>query len=194
MKRLCLLVFLHISLNVAAQGKIPLVRSNSLCTADVIKVASDYYDHFYHIIGDKIGETESTIEFKSKVLPQGAEESTIIQIKSLQNVFSWQAVMMNIDDYDKAVARYRQIYRQLDGASLTMNDGKKCRMKGSYDAPDNDRGFASSILQPDVNEKYLQRLKIEVALNYNMPEWTVKVMVYEKEADEDIRPSETIVQ
>ena len=98
--------------------------------------------------------------------------------------------MMNTDDYDKAVAKYKQIYRQLNGANLPMNDGKTCKIKGPYDAPDDDRAFASSILEPDVKEKYLQRLKIEVALNYNMPEWTVKILIYEKESDEDIRPTE----
>ena len=97
--------------------------------------------------------------------------------------------MMNTDYYDKAVARYKQIYRELNGAKYVMNDGKTYRIKGPYDTPDN-RAFASSILEPDVQEKYLQRLKIEVALNYNMPGWSVKILVYEKESDEDIRPGE----
>ena len=71
-----------------------------------------------------------------------------------------------------------------------MHDNKAWKFEGLYDTPDNDRSFASSILGPEVNEKVLQRLKIEVALNYNMPEWTVKVLIYEKENDADIRPTE----
>ena len=101
---------------------------------------------------------------------------------------------MNTDDYDKAVALYKQIYHQLNGANFVMNDGKTCKIKGLYDAPDEDRSFASSILEPDAKEKYLQRLKIEIALNYNMPEWSVKIFVYEKESDEDIRPTEGMGQ
>jgi hypothetical protein len=30
---------------------------------------------------------------------------------------------------------------------------------------------------------------MEIGLNYTFPEWSVKIMVYEKIADEDIRPS-----
>jgi hypothetical protein len=194
MKKLCLLAFILSTFCAAAQNKLPAVKFSSAITPDIIRVARDYYDHFFNIKGDKISETESTIEYKSKILPQGAEESTITQIKSLQNVYSWQAIMMNTDDYDKAVAKYKQIYHQLNGASLPMNDGKSCKIRGTYDAPDTERAFASSILEPDVQEKYLRRLKIEIALNYAMPEWTVKIMIYEKESDEDIRPSEPASQ
>ena len=36
----------------------------------------------------------------------------------------------------------------------------------------------------------MNQFKIEIALNYGlMPEWSVKIYVYEKEDDEDIRPT-----
>jgi hypothetical protein len=194
MKKLSALIFLLPTVDIAAQSKLPSLKLTPVITTEILQVAGDYYDQFFYTKGEKIAETESTIEYKSKILPQGALESTVMQIKSLHNVYSWQAVMMNTDDYDKAVAKYKQIYRQLDGANFRMNDGKNCKMKGSFDAPDGDRAFASSILQPDVTDKYLQRLKIEIALNFNMPEWTVKILVYEKESDEDIRPTETLSQ
>jgi hypothetical protein len=190
MKKLSLLIFIFSTLHITAQNKLPVFKLTPAVTPDIIKVVRDYYDHFFNIKGEKISETESTTEYKSKILPQGALESTIMQIKSLHNVYSWQAVMMNTDDHDKAVAKYKQIYRQLNGANFVVNDGKAFKMQGLYDTPDDDRAFASSILEPDVKEKYLQRLKIEVALNYNMPGWTVKILIYEKVSDEDIRPAE----
>jgi hypothetical protein len=191
MKKLCLLIFILSAINNAgAQSKLPVLKFAVTITPDVLKVARDYYDHFFNIKGEKISETESTIEYKSKIVPQGALESTITQMRNLQDVYSWQAIMLNTDDYDKAVTKYKQIYRQLNGASLVMNDGKTCKIRGPYDAPDDGRAFASSILEPDVPEKYLQRLKIEIGLNYNMPEWSVRILEYEKESDEDIRPTE----
>jgi hypothetical protein len=188
MKNLCLLIFTLATLHIKAQNKLPVVKFSSV-TPDIVRAAGDYYDHFFYIKGEKISETESTIEYKSKILPQGAVECTIMQIKSLLNVYSWQAIMMNTDNYDNAVAKYKQIYRQLNGANFAMNDGKTCKIRGSFDAPDINRAFASSILEPDVKETYLQRLKIEIALSYNMPDWAVKIMIYEKESDEDIRPT-----
>ena len=92
MKKLCLLTFILSAFHVTAQNKLPVFKLPSAITPDIIKVARDYYDHFFNIKGEKISETESTIEYKSKILPQGAVESTITQIKSLQNVYSWQAI------------------------------------------------------------------------------------------------------
>ena len=154
------------------------------------KIVGDYYDHFYNIKGEKLSESTSTIEYQSKVLPQDALESVITEIKSLHEVYSWEATLLKTDDFEKAVEKYKQIYRQLNGASFKMYDNKSWKFKGAYDTPDDNRAFASSILEPEVAEKVLQRLKIEVALNYNMSEWTIKLFVYEKESDDEIRPTE----
>ncbi|HEX7457278.1 MAG TPA: hypothetical protein VF301_02495, partial [Ginsengibacter sp.] len=171
MKKLFTLVFIFSTFHLFAQKKLPLLKVSNTIKPDIEKVARDYYDHFYNIKGEKISETESTIEYQSKIIPLGSSESTITEIKGLHNVYSWQAIMLNTDDYDKAVEKYKQIYRQLNGANFIMHD-KAWKFEGLYDTPDDDRSFASSILEPDVNEKVLQRLKIEIALNYNMPEWT----------------------
>lgn len=190
MKKLLILIFIFSTLHLFSQNKLPLLKVANTIKRDVEKAAGDYYNHFNNIKGEEIAETENTIEYQSKVLPQGASESTITQIKGLHDVYSWQAVMLNTEDYNKAVEKYKQIYSQLNGANFIMHDNNKTgKFKGPYDAPDS-RSFASSILQPDVNEKVLQTLKIEIALNYNMPEWTVRILVYEKESDADIRPTE----
>lgn len=158
--------------------------------SDIEKVARDYYAKFYYTKGDKIGETESTVEFRSKVNPAGAQQVKVIQYKGNKNDYSWQAVLLRTEDFDKASAKYKDLYRQLNGSSFAMHDGKTYKIAGFYDTPEESRGFASSLLHLDVKQKDLRRLKIEVALNYNMPEWTVAVYVYEKEEDEDMRPSD----
>lgn len=190
MKKLFMMVCIFSNFHLFAQNKLPLLKIANTIKPDIEKVARDYYDHFYNIKGEKISETESTIEYQSKIIPQGSLESTITEIKNLHNVYSWQAIMLNTDDYEKAVEKYKQLYHQLNGSNFKMYDNQSWKFEGLYDAPDDDRSFASSVLEPDVNEKALQRLKIEIALNYNMPEWTVKILVYEKENDADIRPTE----
>jgi hypothetical protein len=98
--------------------------------------------------------------------------------------------MLSTEDFEKAVEKYKELYRQLNGSSITVYGERQYKLKGDYDTPDESRAFASSILEPDVKEKYLRRLKVEVAINYFLPDWKVKILVYEKEADEDIRPTE----
>ena len=194
MKKLMTLIFTTSTFTVFAQNKIPLLKTSNSIKPDIEKVAGDYYNHFDNIKGDQTDETQNTIEYQSKILPKGALESSITQIKGLYNVYSWQAVMLNTDDFEKAVEKYEQIYHELNGAGFMMHDHKAWKFKGSYDTPDNARPFASSILEPDLDDKVLRRLKIEVALNYNISEWSVKVLVYEKENDADIRPAENSSQ
>ncbi|MEO7121393.1 MAG: hypothetical protein ABIY62_09865 [Ginsengibacter sp.] len=189
MKKLTTIFLIFLSPHLFSQQKLIAKASNNI-KSDMQKVVGDYYDHFHNIKGEKLSESVSTIEYQSKVVPPDASESIITEIKSLQNVYSWEATLLKTDDFEKAVEKYRQIYRQLDGASFKMYDKKSWKFKGAYDTPDESRAFASSILEPEVAEKVLQRLKIEVALNYNMSEWTIKLLVYEKEADDEIRPTE----
>lgn len=194
MKKFFILSFIFSNFHVIAQNKLTSLKTSNSIKPAIEKVVRDYYDHFNNIKGEKIVETVSTIEYQSKILPEGALESTITEIKSLHNVYSWQATMLTTDDYEKAIEKYKHIYRQLNGANFLMDDNKSWKFRGDYDAPDESRAFASSVLEPEVSEAVLQRLKVEVALNYTMPEWTVKIMVYEKIPDEDIRPSESVEQ
>ncbi len=189
MKKLLSVLFVFFALSLFAQNKNSQVKTASTFNTDIEKVARDYYDHFATIMGEKISETENMIEYSSKINPEGALESTIMQIKSLDNSYSWQALMLDTEDYKQAVAKYRQVYSQLNGAKLSLNDGKSYKLKGFYDTPDAKRAFASSLIGLDVNENNLHQFKIEVALDYTMPEWSVKIYVYEKEDDEDIRPT-----
>lgn len=190
MKKLCSIFVLLITMQLSAQNKIAGLKISSSIKPDIEKVAGDFYDHFDHIKGEVISETISTIEYASKVLPFGASESSITQIKSVHNNFNWQANMFTSEDYKKAAEKYKQIYNELNGASYNMHENRLWKFKGSYDSPDDNRAFASSLLEPDKSEQYIKKLKIEVALSYSFPEWSVKVLIYEKESDEDIRPTE----
>ena len=189
MKKIYILLLVFTIHDLSAQNKLPSFKISKSVKPDLEKVVNDYYGHFYNLKGEKIDETEQTIQYRSKLLPQGAIESTITQIKNQKNVYSWQAIMLATSEFDKASEKYKELYRQLHGSTLAYG-GKQYKLSGDYDSPDESRSFASSILEPDVENKAARRLKIEVALNYVMPDWNVKLLVYEKEADEDIRPTE----
>ncbi len=189
MRKLFCALFICTALNMSAQSKISKIKLAPALTTDIQKVARDYYIHFDNIKGEKISESGNIVEYASKVSPPGAIESTIMQIKSLHNSYSWQALMLDTEDYNEAVASYKKIYRQLSGAKISLENEETYKLTGTYDAPSESRAFASSILELDANKKSMQLFKIEVALNYSMPEWSVKIYVYEKENDEDIRPT-----
>ncbi len=177
------------SLAISAQTKHVTLKTPAPILADLEKVAADYYNHFDGIKGEILSETPNIIEYASKINPVGALESTIMQIKSLDNCFSWEALMLNTEEYSEAVTKYKSLYKQLLGAKINLDKSQSFKLTGTYDTPDESRGFASSILGIQTSSDELKQFKIEVALTYSMPEWSVKLYLYEKENDEDIRPT-----
>lgn len=191
MKKLFTFLIICANFQSFAQNRPTLQKANNSVKADIEKVVEDYYNHFKNIIGDTISVSINTIDYQSKIIPPGATQCIITKIKGLENVYSWEATMLNTEDFEKAVESYRKIYTQLNGSNIIMNDKKSWKFIGDYDKPEESRAFASSILEPNIENKAIQRLKVEVALNYIMPNWSLRILVYEKEADEDIRPTES---
>jgi len=171
-----------------AQPKVVPIKSTPSIKMVVEKVAKDYYQNFNNIKGDTLNQTESTIEFKSKIAPEGSIETSITKYVDPYS-YAWQTTMFQSDDYQAAVDKYKEYYRQLNGCTLTFYDKISYKLSGNYDTPDENRSFASSVLQLDNTNNDLKLFKVEVALNYAMPYWKVRIMVYEKVADKDIRPT-----
>jgi len=188
MKRLIAVVLCFTTISNYAQSKFSFFKSASSIKPDIEKVVRDYFENFDNIKGDTIMQTVSTIEFSSKIIPAGSLETTITKYKT-PKTYSWQSTLYKTEEFKEAVAKYRQYYHQLNGATFTFSDKKTYRMAGNYDTPDEGRTFASSVLEAHSYDPGMKLFKIEIALDYLFPDWTVKIMVYEKVADEDIRPS-----
>ena len=199
MKKLIAMAFLSLSGSAYAQFKFPSKLTGNRTEKqadrkvipsikmDIQKVARDLYEGFNNTKGDTLGYSNSVITFKSKVVPAGATECTVIQ-HPYPNSYSWQAVMFASEDFDEAVSKYKNYYKQLFGSMITFNDNTSYKLTGEYDLPDDGRSFAASMLKLDEPGEKLKAFKIEIGLNYTFPEWSVSILVYEKMADEDIRP------
>jgi len=188
MKPIFILLLTFFAIAASAQPKLLLRKPVPSIKPVIEKVARDYYQNFNNIKGDTISETTSTIEFKSRVAPSDALSTSITKYVDPFS-YTWQTTMFESEDYQAAVEKYKQYYKQLNGCTLTFYDNSSYKLFGEYDTPDEDRSFASSILELKGDKPDLQLFKVEVALNYAMPVWTVKIMMYEKLADNKIRPT-----
>ena len=188
MKRLLVLFSIPLSFAVFSQPKIQPAKAAPSVKSVIEKVARDFYQNFNNIKGDTLNETTSAIEFNSKIAPVQALETSITKYVD-PGSYSWQTTLFKTEEYESAVAKYKEYYRQINGATLTFYDKTSYKLSGYYDIPDENRSFASSILELNGSDHDLQLFKVEVALNYSMPDWVVKIMVYEKVADMDIRPT-----
>jgi len=188
MRRFLLLLFMASPFALFAQPKVKFTKSTPSVKFVVEQVARDFYQNFNNIKGDTLNITGGAIEFTSKVVPVGALSTSITKYVD-PNSYSWQSTLFKSEEYEAAVEKYKEYYRQINGATLTFYDKTSYKLSGYYDVPDENRAFASSILELNGTNHDLQLFKVEVALTYTMPEWFVKIMVYEKVADKDIRPT-----
>jgi hypothetical protein len=188
MRKIISTLFILQSVAATAQPLVPLKKSSNTLKPVVEQVARDFYQNFNNVKGDTLNQSEETIEFASRIAPPDAISTSIT--KYLQPYsYTWEATMFQTESYEEAVEKYKSYYKQLNGARLTFYDKTAYHLSGRYDAPDEARAFASSILQLDPSNKDLQLFKVEIGLSYSLPEWTVKVMIYEKIADDQIRPT-----
>lgn len=169
-----------------AQLKIPLKGSaNSGLRNDLQKVVESYPHQFQPIRGKVIANNPQTVEYASLVKPAGAQETLIVKYSSeVKPVYSWQSVLLITEEYEEAAKKYKTVYNQLKGMNITYVVDRYT-LRGVYEEPDESRGFATSVLAPAHPPAALKKLKVEVSLQYEFPEWKVAVMVYEKEKEDE---------
>jgi ribosomal protein S21 len=165
---------------VTAQLKIGSVNS---ITADVKKVLEDYPNHFDHILGEMIIQNPQSADYACNFKVSGAEECTITRYTGKNNsISSWQAVMLTTEDFDAAKKRFKSLYGQLNNLAF-----KSMRLKGTYEAPTEEKKFTSVLFSFEPADESLKKLKVELVIEAELMEWKIKLLVYDRDRDDDQR-------
>jgi hypothetical protein len=57
-------------------------------------------------------------------------------------------------------------------------------LSGDYDAPSESRKFSSTVFRLMPNANNLPKVKVELSLQYEFPEWKIYLLVYQKERED----------
>ena len=170
--------------NANAQFKLPI---NNALRSDVQKLVAEFPHQFESLRGDELVVNPQTVEYASLLKVDKAEECSIIRYSSNSKpVYSWHAVMLSTEDFEEASKKYKSIYNQLKGMNVTYTVDKYT-LKGTFEEPEESRKFMTSVLTLIAPPSPLQKLKIEVAMNFEFPEWKVTLDIFEKEKDDNER-------
>lgn len=60
-------------------------------------------------------------------------------------------------------------------------------LKGIYESPVEEKKFASVLFSFDNADESLKKLRVEVMLEADQMEWKVKVLVYDRDREDDER-------
>lgn len=153
------------------------------------KVVADYSQQFARYLGEPLASNPQTEEFGSEICIAGAEQCTITKYSAKgKSVYSWQARMPVMEDFETAKKQFKQLFQQAQAATITLGE-KSFHLTGVYKEPTENLRFHSLILTPDIKDRSLKDLKLEILLEADMLEWGLRVILYEKERqDEDRGP------
>jgi hypothetical protein len=153
--------------------------------ADVQKVVADFPSQFAALRGDVLITNPQTVEYASLVKVDKSEECIITKYSSNTHpVYSMHALMLSTESFEEAEKKYKWLFAQLKGMNVKYVVDQYT-LRGLYEAPAEERKFTTSTLAVAQPPQELEKLRIEVSMQFEFPEWKVAVTVFEKEKDDD---------
>jgi hypothetical protein len=169
-----------------AQFRIPGAANGDVRQA-LEKVIADFPKNFATLKGEVLNNNPQTVEYTSLLEFKSAEENTITQYSGKSPVYSWQAQMLTAEEFTVAEKKYKALYKDLKNISLTVGRDYTYGLSGEYDAPSESRKFATSVFQLTPSASNLPKVKVELSIQYEFPEWKIFLTVYQKEREDNER-------
>jgi hypothetical protein len=180
---LALSAFINLS---HAQLKLPGAGNPDVRNA-LEKVIADYPKEFANLKGEVLNTNPQTVEYESLLPFKSAEHNTITEYSGKHPVYSWQALMFTAEEFEDAAKKYKALYQQLKGMNLKLNRDYDYSLSGEYDAPDESKKFSTTIFGLSPNASNLPKVKVELSMQYELLEWKIYLLVYQKEKEDNER-------
>lgn len=186
MKTIFLLLFSILTIRTVAQPSKTAKVNNSI-QPTLNQVMEAYFNHFQSSLGDKKSDSPGSAIYDSKVKLSGALSCTVVKY-DIPGTYSWTAVMAEDEDFQVADKKYKQYFEEINKQNFTPLGYAKYMLTGKMDAPNESRNFASSLLQFNSEERQLRDFYVNLEIQYEFPSWVVKISIYNKIPDKEIRP------
>ncbi len=155
------------------------------------KVINDYPNQFSSIKGNRNQGDPNTIQYASTVEMKGAVESKVIGYPTKTKInWLWEAKLFVTDDMTELKKQYRSYYNDIAGKSfMSKGSNNSINATGPYNAPTEElRLWTNQFRMNDVTGEF-GNLVIDLVAEYANFEWIVYVRIYDKEKDEDMKPT-----
>ena len=164
---------------------------NNTTNSALQKVIEDYPNKFSNIKGDLLAENIQTIDFHSKVQIPGIP-CVLTQYSSTKKaIYSWRAELLEEEEFEEAKKRFKEIYSQIRNTIIKIEGEKPFILNGAYQSPTEDRKFNVVSFQLLPSGGDMEKLQIELSMNYMVTAWKITLTVYEREYKDDERITAT---
>jgi hypothetical protein len=151
------------------------------------KVIEDYPNKFSNIKGDLLSENIQTIDFRSKVEIPGIPCTLTQYSSSRKAIYSWRAELLEEEEFEIARKQYKQLYNQIRNTIIKIQGERPFILNGSYQSPTEDRKFNVTSFQLLPGGGDMDKLQVELSMNYMVTTWKISLTVYEREYKDDER-------
>jgi len=153
-------------------------------------VIQDYPNLFVNLQGDLLIEHSQSADYACNFKVQGAEKATVTRYSSKNNdVCSWEALMLTTDEFSDATKKFKALFGQINNLPVQMSNSGTFHLKGEYESPVEEKKFTSVVFSFITEDEAMKRLKVEIVMLYEPMEWKVKVLVYNREREDNEKGS-----
>lgn len=182
---LCKCIFLAALLSAQVKNPLTSIRPQ------LEKVIGAYPGEFSSIKGEQSQGEPNTIEYASTIEIKGSVESKVIGYPSKTKIhWLWEAKLLVTEDIELLKKQYKAYYNDIAGKSLLSKGNiNSLHATTAYNAPTEElRLWTNQFRINDVTGEY-SKLVVELVAEYDKFEWIVYLRVYEKENDEEMKPT-----
>ncbi|MBN8673225.1 MAG: hypothetical protein J0L56_03765 [Chitinophagales bacterium] len=186
--KVLVIITISLCLGSAARSQLKLAAVNGIAP-DIKKVIQDYPRQFHNLMGEVIVQNPQSTVYACNFKMKGAEEASITKYSAANqyDIMSWQARLLTTEDFEEAKKKFKSLYKELNNLSVRMEEGVYFQLKGNYEEPVEEKKFTTVVFSVDNGGNKLKKLKVELQMVYEPMEWKVKVLVYDKEREDDER-------
>jgi len=155
--------------------------------SSLANIVGHYPNQFKNLAGEVVTENPQSTDYRSVVTLKGAEECIVTKFSSKgKEVYSWQAVMLTTEDFEEALKKFKSLYNSIQHLAVQIN-GTSAVISSEYVKPVEEKKFNSIVFTAPGKDEMLKKLKVELTLQNELLDWVIKVLVYEKEREDDER-------
>jgi len=176
--KLLALITLFTSLSGFAQFKISAPNGFA---SDLRKIITSFPDHFSDYRGELIIADHQSTDYTCNLKISTAEETKITTYSGKKQIWSWQAIMLSTESFEKAKQKFHSLFSQLNDLSINGN----FRLSGKYEAPKEEKSFTNVIFEPVPGREGWEKIRVELLMEFFSPmEWKIKVIVYDRDRED----------
>jgi hypothetical protein len=92
--------------------------------------------------------------------------------------------MLRTDDFEAAAKKFNSLFGSINNLSVSMS-GTHLVFRGTKIKPIEEKKFSSVVFRPVTQKFETKKIRIELLLEAEMLDWTLKLLVYEIEREDN---------